>query len=124
MIFFLSFFLSGPFRMVPHHPLLSPPSAFRYPCLAAEVFGCEILTLCECLIRQDTALANFWKFLEKPAPVNPIQASYFCRVFGVLLTKKPTEVRGAFFFLSLFVGNSPFLFLADNPLHSGPGSVS
>ncbi|MFN7506939.1 MAG: hypothetical protein ACK5Q1_15410, partial [Limnobacter sp.] len=38
-------------------------------------------------------LENFWKFLEAPAPLNPIQCSYFSKLFCVLIKKNPDEAK-------------------------------
>ena len=77
---------------------LGEKNKFRYPCLASEIFNCEVLSICEALINNPNLLENFWKFLDNPAPLNPIQCSYFSKLFIVLLQKKPAEV---FFVFSL-----------------------
>ncbi|KAJ3289499.1 hypothetical protein HK104_007414 [Borealophlyctis nickersoniae] len=65
---------------------------FKYPYLASEVLSCEIFAICEAVIANTELLNNFWTFLDRPPPLNPLQANYFCKVNGVLLQKKTPEM--------------------------------
>lgn len=40
-------------------------------------------------------LEKFWEFLDRPPPLNPVQASYFAKVIGVFLMKKTGDVSPA-----------------------------
>ncbi|KAG0246779.1 hypothetical protein BGX31_009026 [Mortierella sp. GBA43] len=37
-------------------------------------------------------LVKFWEFLDRPAPLNPVQATYFAKVIGVFLMKKTSDM--------------------------------
>ncbi|KAF9578298.1 hypothetical protein BGW38_005981, partial [Lunasporangiospora selenospora] len=37
-------------------------------------------------------LVKFWEFLDRPPPLNPVQASYFAKVIGVFLMKKTSKM--------------------------------
>ncbi|KAJ3072850.1 hypothetical protein HDU98_002773 [Podochytrium sp. JEL0797] len=65
---------------------------YRYPYLAAEIFGCEIYAVSDAVITQPNLLESFWTLLDSPAPVNPLQASYFSKVNGILMQKKAGDM--------------------------------
>ncbi|KAK5664810.1 sporulation-induced protein [Batrachochytrium dendrobatidis] len=67
---------------------LDEAKKFKFPFVASEVFGCEIFAICEALVMNSEIFGNFWKLLEKPAPLNPLQASYFSRVNYSLLNRR------------------------------------
>ncbi|KAJ3099998.1 hypothetical protein HDU97_002605 [Phlyctochytrium planicorne] len=71
-----------------------------YPYLACEVLSCEIYAVCEAAIASTDLMTEFWKFLDKAAPVNPLQASYFSKVNNVFFQKKAGE-------MVTFVRNQP-----------------
>ncbi|KAI8998266.1 SIT4 phosphatase-associated protein-domain-containing protein [Gaertneriomyces semiglobifer] len=66
--------------------------AFKYPYLACEIFSCEIFSICEVIVANNELLEDFWKVLDRDAPLNPLTASYFSKVNGVLLQKKLPEM--------------------------------
>jgi hypothetical protein len=61
--------------------------------LACEVLVSDVQGLNDALTANETLLAEFATYLERPAPLDPIRTSYFCRVFALLLQKKTGEVR-------------------------------
>ncbi|KAJ3000160.1 hypothetical protein HDV02_000443 [Globomyces sp. JEL0801] len=63
-----------------------------YPYIASEVFGCEVMAIIDALFANKDILAQFWTFLDSPAPLNPIHASYFTKINGVLLSKKTGQM--------------------------------
>ncbi|TPX57476.1 hypothetical protein PhCBS80983_g03815 [Powellomyces hirtus] len=65
---------------------------FKYPYLACEILSCEIFSICEAIVGNMELLKDFWSLLDRPAPLNPLTASYFSKVNGVLLTKKMPEM--------------------------------
>ncbi|KAJ3288754.1 SAPS-domain-containing protein [Rhizoclosmatium globosum] len=67
---------------------------FKYPYLASEIFGCEIYAIIDAVITNPRLLESFWTFLERPAPINPLQASYFSKVNSILMQKKAAEMVG------------------------------
>ncbi|KAL2915930.1 sporulation-induced protein [Polyrhizophydium stewartii] len=67
---------------------LDEAKRFKFPFVAAEIFGCEVFAICDALVLNRELLSAFWRLLEKDAPLNPLQASYFTKVNCVLLNKK------------------------------------
>ncbi|KAJ3023801.1 hypothetical protein HKX48_000935 [Thoreauomyces humboldtii] len=65
---------------------------FKYPYLACEILSCEIFSICEAIVANTELLTSFWTLMDRPAPLNPLTASYFSKVNGVLLTKKMPDM--------------------------------
>lgn len=68
----------------------------KYSYVSCEVLSSEAWSICEALMDNLDNLRTFWKFLERPAPLDPLQAGYFTKVNETLLDKK-TEEMMAFF---------------------------
>lgn len=64
----------------------------RYPFIACEVIACEVWGIFESALSNIDMLEKFWEFLDRPPPLNPVQASYFAKVIGVFLMKKTGDV--------------------------------
>jgi SIT4 phosphatase-associated protein len=64
----------------------------RYSYVSCEVLSCEIWSICETVVQSRELLSNFWTFLDRPPPLNPLQASYFTKVNEQFLEKKTDEV--------------------------------
>ncbi|KAJ3094817.1 hypothetical protein HDU97_007546 [Phlyctochytrium planicorne] len=79
---------------------LDEAKKFKYPYLACEVLSCEIYAVCEAAIASTDLMTEFWKFLDKEVPLNPLQASYFSKVNNVFFQKKAGEMVA-------FVKNQP-----------------
>jgi SIT4-associating protein SAP185/190 len=65
----------------------------RYSYVSCEVLSCEIWSICETVVQNRGLLLNFWKFLDRPPPLNPLQASYFTKVNEQFLEKKTDDVQ-------------------------------
>ncbi|KAI7866605.1 SIT4 phosphatase-associated protein-domain-containing protein [Spinellus fusiger] len=80
---------------------------FKYPFLACEIISCELpLMMDTIVIEHRELLEEFWTFLDRPAcprrrmgeqrqekeGLDCLQASYFCKVITVLLTKQTGEM--------------------------------
>ena len=74
-----------------------------------EVLGCEVDPVYDSIFSKPELLTELWKFLDRPVPLNDLQASYFIRLNVILLQKKTKEV-----FHSLFVY---MLILKDTCIH-------
>jgi len=70
---------------------------FRYPFIACEVIACEVWGIFESALSNIDMLVKFWEFLDRPPPLNPVQASYFAKVIGVFLMKKTGDVSAWLF---------------------------
>ncbi|CAG8472708.1 1665_t:CDS:10 [Paraglomus occultum] len=65
---------------------------FKYPYIACEVLCCEIWEICEAIMENIDLLASFWQLLDRPPPLNQLQASYFMKVNAILLQRKTSEM--------------------------------
>ncbi|KAI8064312.1 SIT4 phosphatase-associated protein-domain-containing protein [Gilbertella persicaria] len=85
---------------------------FKYPFLASEIIACEIQPIIDAIvIDHKDLLVQFWSYLDRPAQprrrandttdtsgeeqvvgLDSLQASYFCKTIGVLLSKYPIEM--------------------------------
>ena len=68
----------------------------KYAFVACEILSCETWSITEALMSNPDFLKEFWEFLRRPAPLDPLQAGYFTKVNETLLEKK-TEDMLAFF---------------------------
>ena len=64
----------------------------RYAFLAAEILSSDNYSIIEALIESRGLLGNFWQFLKRPTPLDPLQASYFTKVNESLFDKKTEEM--------------------------------
>lgn len=60
----------------------------RYAFVAAEVLSSDNWSIYEALMEHLALLRTFWDFLKRPAPLDPLQASYFTKVNESLFDKK------------------------------------
>ncbi|CEP10194.1 hypothetical protein [Parasitella parasitica] len=84
---------------------------FKYPFLASEIIACEIQPIIDIIVLEHKdLLVEFWAYLDRPAyprrrasdasenieqqdvGLDSLQASYFCKTIGVLLSKYPNEM--------------------------------
>lgn len=64
----------------------------KYAFVSCEVLSSEAWSIVESLMMNQDHLRMFWKFLERPPPLDPLQASYFTKVNETLLDKKTEEM--------------------------------
>jgi SIT4-associating protein SAP185/190 len=64
----------------------------RYAYVAAEILSSDNWSIYEALMESKHLLRNFWQFLKRPAPLDPLQASYFTKVNESLFDKKTEEM--------------------------------
>ncbi|ROW17141.1 hypothetical protein VPNG_01354 [Cytospora leucostoma] len=64
----------------------------RYAYVAAEILSSDNWSICEALLANKDLLRNFWDFLKRPTPLDPLQASYFTKVNEALFDKKTEEM--------------------------------
>ncbi|KAG9243122.1 SIT4 phosphatase-associated protein-domain-containing protein [Calycina marina] len=67
----------------------------RYAYVAAEILSSDNWSICEALM-ECKGLRKFWDFLKLPAPLDPLQASYFTKVNEALLDRKTEEMLELF----------------------------
>jgi len=68
----------------------------KHAYVACEILSCETWSITEALMSNSEFLKEFWEFVRRPAPLDPLQAGYFTKVNETLLEKK-TEDMLAFF---------------------------
>ncbi|KAK9470843.1 SIT4 phosphatase-associated protein-domain-containing protein [Dipodascopsis tothii] len=66
--------------------------AWRYARTSADVFSSEIWSIYETVIKETALLDEFWMFLDKPAPLDPVFAGYFTRANEQFLDRKTDEM--------------------------------
>ncbi|KAI3320543.1 SAPS-domain-containing protein [Xylariaceae sp. AK1471] len=66
----------------------------RYAYVSAEVLSSDNWSIYESLMENRQLLSNFWSFLKLPAPLDPLQASYFTKVNESLFDKKTHDMLG------------------------------
>ncbi|KAF9581089.1 hypothetical protein BGW38_002020 [Lunasporangiospora selenospora] len=71
---------------------LEDRARFKYPFIACEIFSCDVWGIFESVFSNVDMLVKFWEYLDRPPPLNPVQASYFAKVVGVFLMKKTNDM--------------------------------
>ncbi|KAJ9150573.1 SAPS-domain-containing protein [Coniochaeta hoffmannii] len=64
----------------------------RYAFVAAEILSSDNWSIYEAVMESKHLLREFWQFLKRPAPLDPLQASYFTKVNESLFDKKMEEM--------------------------------
>ncbi|KAM4066312.1 SIT4 phosphatase-associated protein [Hirsutella rhossiliensis] len=68
----------------------------RYALVACEILSSETWSISEALTDNLDLIRSFWVFLSRPAPLDPLQASYFTKVNESLFEKKTEEMMVLF----------------------------
>jgi SIT4-associating protein SAP185/190 len=68
----------------------------KYAYVACEVLSSETWSILEALMANILHLQEFWDFLRRPPPLDPLQAGYFTKVNETLLEKKTEEMLDFF----------------------------
>lgn len=68
----------------------------KYAYVACEVLSSEVWSITEAVLDQRDHLRQFWQYMHRPAPLDPLQASYFTKVNEALLDKKTAEMLDFF----------------------------
>ena len=66
----------------------------RYAFVSCEILASDNWSICDTLLdpTNRAELNTFWQFLKRPAPLDPLQASYFTKVNESLFDKKVEEM--------------------------------
>ncbi|KAK0177465.1 hypothetical protein PV328_001516 [Microctonus aethiopoides] len=65
---------------------------YKYPNVACELLTCNVPTLNEKLAGSDALLMKLYSFIDTDKPLNPLLASFFSKIIGVLLIRKGDQV--------------------------------
>lgn len=72
---------------------LDERTRFKYPNIACELLTCDVPALNERLAGDGALLAKLYSFLDSEPPLNPLLASFFSKIMGVLIAKKTEQVN-------------------------------
>lgn len=64
----------------------------RYAFVACEVLSSDTWSIYESLAENRQLIREFWAFISRPAPLDPVQASYFTKVNESLFEKKTEDM--------------------------------
>ncbi|KKF96587.1 Extragenic suppressor of kinetochore protein 1 [Ceratocystis platani] len=64
----------------------------RYAFIASEVLASDTWSIHGALMANHELFTEFWAFLKRPSPLDPLQAGYFTKVNEVLFDKKTEEM--------------------------------
>lgn len=64
----------------------------RYAYVACEILSSEVWSITEALLADTDHLHEFWDYLRRPAPLDPLQAGYFTKINETLLDKKTEDM--------------------------------
>lgn len=84
--------LKGLFSFITDNERLVESKKFKWPFLASEIISCEVEAIIDAIFDRIELLVEFWKFLDRPAPLNPLLATYFAKINIVLLSKRPESM--------------------------------
>ncbi|KAG5998920.1 hypothetical protein E4U43_002341 [Claviceps pusilla] len=68
----------------------------RYALVASEILSSDTWSIYEALTENRELIRRFWEFLKRPAPLDPLQASYFTKVNESLFEKKTEDMMDLF----------------------------
>lgn len=75
---------------------LDERTRFKYSNIACEILTCDVPALNEKLASDENLLSKLYVFLDSEPPLNPLLASFFSKIMGVLIAKKTEQVSGKF----------------------------
>jgi len=64
----------------------------RYSNIACELISSDANQITDLLVSTDSLVQSLLSFLERPEPLNPLQASFFSKIMGLLISRKSEEV--------------------------------
>lgn len=82
---------------------LSESARFKYPNIACELLTCDVPALNERLASDVSLLAKLCLFLDNEPPLNPLLASFFSKIMGVLIAKQTEQVCVHSFSISILI---------------------
>ncbi|XP_054159385.1 serine/threonine-protein phosphatase 6 regulatory subunit 3-like [Oppia nitens] len=61
---------------------------FKYANIACEILTTDVMAIADALVADDQMLNKLYNFIDTDRPLNPLMASFFSKVMGVLFVKK------------------------------------
>jgi SIT4-associating protein SAP185/190 len=68
----------------------------KYAYVACEVLSSDVWSITEAVLEYQNYLRDFWHYVSRTAPLDPLQAGYFTKVNESLLDKKTDEMLAFF----------------------------
>ncbi|KAL5118920.1 sporulation-induced protein [Pleosporales sp. CAS-2024a] len=68
----------------------------KYAYVSCEILSSEVWSISEAVLENQETLRHFWAYIKQPAPLDPVQASYFTKVNESLLDRKMEEMLDFF----------------------------
>lgn len=68
----------------------------KYAYVACEVLSSDVWSITEAVLEYQNYLREFWLYVSRPAPLDPLQAGYFTKVNESLLDKKTDDMLAFF----------------------------
>ncbi|KAF1832252.1 extragenic suppressor of kinetochore protein 1 [Decorospora gaudefroyi] len=68
----------------------------KYAYVSCEILSSEVWSISEAVLENQETLRQFWAYIKRPAPLDPVQAGYFTKVNESLLDRKMEEMLGFF----------------------------
>ncbi|XP_048578383.1 serine/threonine-protein phosphatase 6 regulatory subunit 3 isoform X2 [Nematostella vectensis] len=65
---------------------------YKHPNTACEVLTSDVFTIIDKMTASEELLNKLWSFLDHNAPLNPLLASFFSKVIGMLITRKTSQM--------------------------------
>lgn len=65
---------------------------FRNAHQACEILTSDTTQITDALSNRDDLLSKIYSFFDKDPPINPLQASFFSKTMGLLITHKSEKV--------------------------------
>lgn len=73
---------------VPH-----PAVPGRYPSVSCEILTSDVTQINDALGEDETLLRRLYGFLQSASTLNPLLASFFSKVMGILINRKTDQVH-------------------------------
>lgn len=81
-------------RLVTKEPSSDTPDAirFKYNNIAAELFACDVASVNDAIVSEESFLTELCEFLYEEPPLHPLMASFFSKGMAILIGKKSEKM--------------------------------
>lgn len=81
-------------KMVLDEPMgdVNDKTRFKNSNIACELISSDANQITDLLVSTDSLIQSLLSFLERPEPLNPLQASFFSKIMGLLISRKSEEM--------------------------------
>uniref|UniRef100_A0A8C4RB07 Protein phosphatase 6, regulatory subunit 3 n=1 Tax=Eptatretus burgeri TaxID=7764 RepID=A0A8C4RB07_EPTBU len=71
---------------------LEEKTRYKYPNVACELLTADVSQINDKLGEDEALLGRLYAFLEQSPPLNPLLASFFSKIMGILITRKTEQI--------------------------------